>query len=224
MTYEEIKKLTHKEMDILQNELWELISNNQVDKVKIFLKDFAIDESFYAPTFDEEQEPLFNAAHCLEKAALAYEQSGNFDMLECLFRYGLKASDNDGFRNVLQYYCDGGGRDERLIAYLLAKGATFEAVGKDGLNILHHWAYKQEAEKLALAHHFGADMESKSAVKGCEGQTPLMYAAKSDVAPIGKAMAMLIKLGANIHALDSQNRSVLDVALESNKSILQGKG
>ena len=55
MTYEEIKKLTHKEMDILQNELWELISNNQVDKVKIFLKDFAIDESFYAPTFDEEQ-------------------------------------------------------------------------------------------------------------------------------------------------------------------------
>lgn len=39
---------------------------------------------------------MFNSALSLYQACLAYEKTKNFDMLNFLLSYGLKASDSDG--------------------------------------------------------------------------------------------------------------------------------
>lgn len=93
---EYIKKMSFEEKDSLQKELWHLISSNNIKEIRNFLKDFKLEDIFYENSFDFEEEPMFNSALSLYQACLAYEKTKNFDMLNFLLSYGLKASDSDG--------------------------------------------------------------------------------------------------------------------------------
>lgn len=212
MSNEWLVKSTHREMDSLQEELWNLIRGNKIEQLKNFLRDFNVQE-FYQPNFDGEEESLFNSPLTLEKACFAYETSGSFQALEILFEYGLKASDNDGYNNVLQYYIMQGGENEEVIALLLKNQAHFEDYGKDGLNLLHRLAEREEIQKLKIALKYGANIDSPTRIqlnnKTILEKTPLMIAVlmKAKISTIEQ----LLSLGANINAT-THFKSVLDMA------------
>lgn len=50
MNNEWLVKSTHREMDSLQEELWNLIRGNKLEQLKNFLRDFNVQE-FYQPNF-----------------------------------------------------------------------------------------------------------------------------------------------------------------------------
>lgn len=147
-------------------------------------------------------------------------------MLEALFTYGLGANDNDGYGNVLCYYIKDGGCDERLITYLLHKGAHFEDLGKDGWSLLHRLAYAQQAGKIEPIAHYGANLDVRTRLEnGAQllQQTALMLAAGSPNEPIGQACATLVRLGAELNVTDN-NRTALDEAIGVNVEILRKAG
>lgn len=223
---EYIKKMSFEEKDSLQKELWHLISSNNIKETRNFLKDFKLEDIFYENSFDFEEEPMFNSALSLYQACLAYEKTKNFDMLNFLLSYGLKASDSDGENNVLQYCIKFGGSDVNLIGFLLDKKASFESLGKDGWSIIHNCANYQKTQALALIAKFGANMEARTDVKYKNEnikQTPLMIAAASKEQPLGEATKMLISLGVNLNAKD-RNKTALDYAYDINIQLLQEAG
>ncbi|WP_416862555.1 ankyrin repeat domain-containing protein, partial [Helicobacter ganmani] len=211
----EIKSLSHKDKDDLQNELWEIIKANDLSKLKQFLQYYDAQRFFYDPNFDDEEEPIFNAAITLRNACLVCDRTKDFQILEFLLQYGLKANDNDGWGNALQYYVDVGGQDSQIISFLLEREAEFEDYGRDGWNFLHRCAANQEIEKIQIACKYGANIDTRTQVqigKHKISQTPLMILLLSNSSPKIQAIKALIALGADVNAVDNQ-KSVLDMAL-----------
>lgn len=228
MTLEEIKRLSHREKDDLQNELWEIIKANNLSELKKFLQYFNdVQQLFYSPNFDNEEEPIFNAAITLRNACLVCDRTKDFQILELLLQYGLKANDDDGYNNALQYYVGAGGQDSHIISFLLERGAEFESYGKDGWNFLHRCADKQEIEKLKIACKYGANIDSRTQIqigKDKISQTPLMILLLSNSSPKTQEIKALIALGADVNATDKR-KSVLDMALnEKDKESLKQAG
>ncbi|EIE1453742.1 ankyrin repeat domain-containing protein [Campylobacter coli] len=100
-TLEDIKAMSFEEKMQIQKQLFDFISNNDLENVKNLLKDYPIKESFYEAHFtyhhnNEDYElSLFDPAASLLKAAHACEENNNdFSILDYLFdEYGLSLKD-----------------------------------------------------------------------------------------------------------------------------------
>ncbi|UKV97308.1 ankyrin repeat domain-containing protein [Campylobacter jejuni] len=100
-TLEDIKAMSFEEKMQIQKQLFDFISNNDLENVKNLLKDYPIKESFYEAHFtyhhnNEDYElSLFDPAASLLKAAYACEENNNdFSILDYLFdEYGLSLKD-----------------------------------------------------------------------------------------------------------------------------------
>ncbi|MGG34041.1 ankyrin repeat domain-containing protein, partial [Campylobacter jejuni] len=100
-TLEDIKAMSFEEKMQIQKQLFDFISNNDLENVKNLLKDYPIKESFYEAHFtyhhnNEDYElSLFDPAASLLRAAHACEDNNNdFSILDYLFdEYGLSLKD-----------------------------------------------------------------------------------------------------------------------------------
>ncbi|ENY7104000.1 ankyrin repeat domain-containing protein, partial [Campylobacter jejuni] len=100
-TLEDIKAMSFKEKMQIQKQLFDFISNNDLENVKNILKDYPVKESFYEAHFtyhhnNEDYElSLFDPAASLLRAAHACEDNNNdFSILDYLFdEYGLSLKD-----------------------------------------------------------------------------------------------------------------------------------
>ncbi|EBI2417500.1 ankyrin repeat domain-containing protein [Campylobacter jejuni] len=100
-TLEDIKAMSFEEKMQIQKQLFDFISNNDLENVKNLLKDYPIKESFYEAHFtyhhnNEDYElSLFDPAASLLRAAFACEENNNdFSILDYLFdEYGLSLKD-----------------------------------------------------------------------------------------------------------------------------------
>ncbi|EEO9432217.1 ankyrin repeat domain-containing protein [Campylobacter jejuni] len=100
-TLEDIKAMSFEEKMQIQKQLFDFISNNDLENVKNLLKDYPIKESFYEAHFtyhhnNEDYElSLFDPAASLLRAAHACEENNNdFSILDYLFdEYGLSLKD-----------------------------------------------------------------------------------------------------------------------------------
>ncbi|EPO0489502.1 ankyrin repeat domain-containing protein [Campylobacter jejuni] len=100
-TLEDIKAMSFEEKMQIQKQLFDFISNNDLENVKNILKDYPIKESFYEAHFtyhhnNEDYElSLFDPAASLLRAAHACEDNNNdFSILDYLFdEYGLSLKD-----------------------------------------------------------------------------------------------------------------------------------
>ncbi|MFY4691571.1 ankyrin repeat domain-containing protein [Campylobacter jejuni] len=98
---EDIKAMSFEEKMQIQKQLFDFISNNDLENVKNLLKDYPIKESFYEAHFtyhhnNEDYElSLFDPAASLLRAAFACEENNNdFSILDYLFdEYGLSLKD-----------------------------------------------------------------------------------------------------------------------------------
>ncbi|XAK35167.1 ankyrin repeat domain-containing protein [Campylobacter coli] len=101
-TLEDIKKLNFKIKMEIQKQLFDFISNNDLENVKNLLKDYPVKESFYEAHFtyhhnNEDYElSLFDPAASLLKAAFTCGNYNNdFSILDYLFdEYGLSLKDS----------------------------------------------------------------------------------------------------------------------------------
>ncbi|EAI9623317.1 ankyrin repeat domain-containing protein, partial [Campylobacter coli] len=100
-TLEDIKAMSFEEKMQIQKQLFDFISNNDLENVKNILKDYPVKESFYEAHFtyhhnNEDYElSLFDPAASLLRAAHACEDNNNdFSILDYLFdEYGLSLKD-----------------------------------------------------------------------------------------------------------------------------------
>ncbi|HEF9812924.1 TPA: ankyrin repeat domain-containing protein [Campylobacter coli] len=100
-TLEDIKAMSFEEKMQIQKQLFDFISNNDLENVKNILKDYPVKESFYEAHFtyhhnNEDYElSLFDPAASLLRAAHACEENNNdFSILDYLFdEYGLSLKD-----------------------------------------------------------------------------------------------------------------------------------
>ncbi|HEF3190651.1 TPA: ankyrin repeat domain-containing protein [Campylobacter jejuni] len=98
---EDIKAMSFEEKMQIQKQLFDFISNNDLENVKNLLKDYPVKESFYEAHFtyhhnNEDYElSLFDPAASLLRAAFACEENNNdFSILDYLFdEYGLSLKD-----------------------------------------------------------------------------------------------------------------------------------
>ncbi|EBD1657462.1 ankyrin repeat domain-containing protein [Campylobacter coli] len=98
---EDIKAMSFEEKMQIQKQLFDFISNNDLENVKNILKDYPVKESFYEAHFtyhhnNEDYElSLFDPAASLLRAAHACEENNNdFSILDYLFdEYGLSLKD-----------------------------------------------------------------------------------------------------------------------------------
>lgn len=131
MTLEEIKNLSHKDKDDLQNELWEIIKADDLSKLKQFLQYFDdVQQLFYSPNFDNEEEPIFNAAITLRNACLVCDRTKDFQILELLLQYGLKAMTMMAITmpcNIMSVWV---GRIRTLSPFCLREGQSLKAMAR----------------------------------------------------------------------------------------------
>lgn len=127
-TLEEIKAMKLEQRNALQEELFALVLTNDRERVKAFLQEYPLQESFYEANIkDDEYNFLFQVEYVLAKAAVAYEKYKDPAMLEFLQEWGLRIDyHNEYGRNALTEYIREGGEDEVVIKYLLDKGLTCE--------------------------------------------------------------------------------------------------
>ncbi|EAK4724348.1 ankyrin repeat domain-containing protein [Campylobacter coli] len=100
-TLEDIKAMSFEEKMQIQKQLFDFISNNDLENVKNILKDYPVKETFYEAHFtyhhnNEDYElSLFDPAASLLRAAHACEENNNdFSILDYLFdEYGLSLKD-----------------------------------------------------------------------------------------------------------------------------------
>ncbi|HDZ5094435.1 TPA: ankyrin repeat domain-containing protein [Campylobacter jejuni] len=96
-TLKDIKAMSYKEKDELEDLVLEAIDNNDLAKVKELLKDYPVKISCYELHFKDkgEEYPLFEPMNLILRAAFACEENDNdFSILDYLFdEYGLSLKD-----------------------------------------------------------------------------------------------------------------------------------
>ncbi len=224
-TLEEIKAMDRKQRNALQEELYALIETNDIERVKAFLQEYPLQESFYEANIKDGKYKLFlfQVEYVLAKAAMAYEKYKDPAMLEFLQEWGLRIDyHHNGYgRNALTSYIEKGGEDEVVIKYLLDKGLTCEKRGDDGYGwtCMHWWAMRNDYKSIEIAvTKAGAKVD----VLDRSGKTPLFHSVKESSAY--KATQMLIELGANVNYYNGAF-TPLDVAQGArNKKLLKDAG
>ena len=129
-TLEEIKAMNMEQRNALQEELFALVLTNEIEKVKAFLQEYPLKESFYEENIKGQTGtyPLFGVERVLAKAAVAYEKYKDPAMIEFLQEWGLKIDYHTkrGENTLTDYIEQNGGEDENVIKYLVDKGLTCE--------------------------------------------------------------------------------------------------
>lgn len=123
--------------------------------------------------------------------------------LRYFIRYGLQIS-QDMAEDLFRRECG-----VKLAKFLMTRyHVSVNYVDKDGLMFIHHAVkYSQEMVKFLLAH--GADVNSRSR----SGVTPLMLTTSLEI------FNFLIEQGADVYAVDQQQRNVLSWQVENSKSL-----
>ena len=140
--------------------------------------------------------------------------SGAFDMVRLLVESGARLLPHRVRNETLVMVALKGEEDTAMIEYLLDKGDSVRDTDSDGFTVLHHMCKsvgnvsEWYSTLLKLFLERGADL---NALAG--GQTPLMIASRYGNY---NATDALIQFGADIHALDLQGRSALDLAVYNN--------
>lgn len=198
-TLEEIKAMDRWQGSALEDELFALVLTNDIERVKAFLQEYPLQESFYEANIKDGTYKLFlfQVEYVLAKAAVAYEKYKDPTMLEFLQEWGLRIDyRHNGYgRNALTSYIQYSGEDEVVIKYLVDKGLTCEKIASDsGWNPMHYWARHNNYKALKIAiTKAGANVD----VKDDLDYTPLFHAVEES--PAYKATQILIELGANVN-------------------------
>ncbi|WP_276953209.1 hypothetical protein [Helicobacter rodentium] len=120
-TLKEIKAMDRKQRNALVDELYALIETNDTEKVKGFLQEYPLQESFYEANIKDGTYKLFlfQVEYVLAQAAVAYEKYKDPAMIEFLQEWGLRIDyHHNGYgRNALTSYIEKGGEDEVVIKY-----------------------------------------------------------------------------------------------------------
>lgn len=182
----------------LEDELFALVLTNDIERVKAFLQEYPLQESFYEENIKDGTYKLFlfQVEYVIAKAAVAYEKYKDPAMLEFLQEWGLRIDYHSKFAdNALTAYIGYGGEDEVVIKYLVDKGLTCEKIASDsGWNPMHYWARHNNYKALKIAiTKAGANVD----VLDGSGETPLFHAVEES--PNHKATQILIELGANVN-------------------------
>ena len=224
-TLEEIKAMDRKQRNALQEELFALVLTNDIERVKAFLQEYPLQESFYEANIKDGTYKLFlfQVEYVLAEAAMAYEKYKDPAMIEFLQEWGLRIDyHHNGYgRNALTSYIEEGGEDEVVIKYLLDKGLTCEKRGDDGYGrtCMHWWARRNYYETLKIAiTKAGANVD----VLDKFGKTPLFHSVKESSAY--KATQMLIELGANVNYYDGAFTPLDKAQGARNKKLLKDAG
>ena len=221
-TLEEIKAMDRKQRNALQEELFALVLTNDIERVKAFLQEYPLQESFYEANIKDGTYKLFlfQVEYVLAEAAMAYEKYKDPAMIEFLQEWGLRIDyHHNGYgRNALTSYIEEGGEDEVVIKYLLDKGLTCEKRGDDGYGrtCMHWWARRNYYETLKIAiTKAGANVDVLDRL----GETPLFHSVEES--SNYKATQILIELGANVNYYDG-SYTPLDAAQGAkNKKLLK---
>ncbi|WP_304418264.1 ankyrin repeat domain-containing protein [Helicobacter japonicus] len=199
-TKQEIKAMNRKQRNALVDELYALIETNDTEKVKGFLQEYPLQESFYEENIKDGTYKLFlfQVEYVLAEAAVAYEKYKDPAMIEFLQEWGLRIDyHHNGYgRNALTSYIEKGGEDEMVIKYLLDKGLTCEKRGDDGdgWTPMHWWARRNNYKALKIAiTKAGANVDVLDGL----GKTPLFHSVEES--SNYKATQILIELGANVN-------------------------
>lgn len=199
-TKQEIKAMNRKQRNALYDELLALILTNDREKVKAFLQEYPLQESFYEANIKDGKYKLFlfQVEYVLAEAAMAYEKYKDPAMIEFLQEWGLRIDyHHNGYgRNALTSYIEEGGEDEVVIKYLLDKGLTCEKRGDDGdgWTPMHWWARRNNYKALKIAiTKAGANVDALDKL----GETPLLHSVEES--SNYKATQILIELGANVN-------------------------
>ena len=197
---QEIRAMNRKQRNALVDELYALIETNDTEKVKGFLQEYPLQESFYEENIKDGTYKLFlfQVEYVLAEAAVAYEKYKDPAMIEFLQEWGLRIDyHHNGYgRNALTSYIEKGGEDEMVIKYLLDKGLTCEKRGDDGdgWTPMHWWARRNNYKALKIAiTKAGANVDALDKL----GETPLLHSVKES--SNYKATQILIELGANVN-------------------------
>ncbi|EDO7600013.1 ankyrin repeat domain-containing protein [Campylobacter coli] len=95
-TLEDIKAMSYKQKDELEDLVLEIIDNNDLVKLKDILKDYPVKISCYELHFKnkDNEYPLFEPMNLILRAAHACEDNNDFSILDYLFdEYGLSLKD-----------------------------------------------------------------------------------------------------------------------------------
>lgn len=236
-TSAKLKGLNYNDAMKLNQYFNELISKNKLNEMKHFLRDYPPNESFYEETITNNRGrgcTLFDHVYTLTWAAQMYEKSKDPSIIHHLFDYGLKANYTKPkcpHINALLDYIEEGGTNIDIIKLFVSKGERFDVYDRNGWSMLHFWAYNQQAKKLEVAIKGGANINILTISTENDphsGETPLMFAAKSDKRPVSVATKILVELGADVNAvamLDGKRITALDLAYDDrNQKILQDAG
>ncbi|WP_289687209.1 ankyrin repeat domain-containing protein [Helicobacter rodentium] len=226
-TLKEIKAMDRKQRNALLDELYALIETNDTEKVKGFLQEYPLQESFYEENIEDEDKDkfsLFQVERVLAKAAVAYEKYKDPAMLEFLQEWGLRIDHHSKFaENALTEYIEqDGGEDEMVIKYLVDKGLTCEKRDEDsgfGWTCMHRWAMGNNYKALKIAiTKAGANVDIKDRLR----ETPLFAAVKES--SNYKATQLLIELGANVNYYDGAFTPLDKAQGAKNKKLLKDAG
>lgn len=224
-TKQEIKAMNRKQRNALYDELLALILTNDREKVKAFLQEYPLQESFYEENIKDGTYKLFlfQVEYVLAQAAVAYEKYKDPAMLEFLQEWGLRIDyhDNGYGRNALTSYIEKGGEDEVVIKYLLDKGLTCEKRGdsESGRTPMHWWARRNNDKALKIAiTKAGANVDVLDGL----GKTPLFHSVEES--SNYKATQILIELGANVNYYDGAFTPLDKAQGARNKKLLKDAG
>lgn len=224
-TLEEIKAMDRKQRNALQEELYALIETNDIERVKAFLQEYPLQESFYEANIKDGTYKLFlfQVEYVLAKAAMAYEKYKDPAMIEFLQEWGLRIDyHHNGYgRNALTSYIEKGGEDEMVIKYLVDKGLTCEKRGDDGYGwtCMHWWARRNDYKSIEIAvTKAGANVDVLDKL----GETPLFHSVEES--SNYKATQILIELGANVNYYDGSFTPLDDAQGARNKKLLKDAG
>ncbi|CUU39500.1 ankyrin repeat domain-containing protein [Helicobacter typhlonius] len=224
-TLEEIKAMDRKQRNALVDELYALIETNDIERVKAFLQEYPLQESFYEANIKDGTYKLFlfQVEYVLAKAAMAYEKYKDPAMIEFLQEWGLRIDyHHNGYgRNALTSYIEKGGEDEVVIKYLLDKGLTCEKRGDDGYGwtCMHWWARRNDYKSIEIAvTKAGANVDVLDKL----GETPLFHSVEES--SNYKATQILIELGANVNYYTGAYTPLDDAQGARNKKLLKDAG
>ncbi|AAP76810.1 ankyrin repeat domain-containing protein [Helicobacter hepaticus] len=226
-TLEEIKAMNMEQRNALQEELFALVLTNEIEKVKAFLQEYPLKESFYEENIKGQTGtyPLFGVERVLAKAAVAYEKYKDPAMIEFLQEWGLKIDYHTkrGENTLTDYIEQNGGEDENVIKYLVDKGLTCEKRDErkdhSGWTPMHWWAMNNDYKSIEIAvTKAGANVD----VLDKFGKTPLFHSVKESSAY--KATQMLIELGANVNYYDGAFTPLDKAQGARNKKLLKDAG
>lgn len=224
-TLEEIKAMDREQRNTLVDELYALIETNDIERVKAFLQEYPLQESFYEANIKDGTYKLFlfQVEYVLAKAAMAYEKYKDSAMIEFLQEWGLRIDyHHNGYgRNALTSYIEKGGEDEMVIKYLVDKGLTCEKRGDDGYGwtCMHWWARRNDYKSIEIAvTKAGANVDVLDKL----GETPLFHSVEES--SNYKATQILIELGANVNYYDGSFTPLDDAQGARNKKLLKDAG